>query len=278
MSWYYKEGEQTIGPVSKKDLQELINAKRINGRTLVRSTETNQWKPIAELVHGKAQDSHPQPPPTPQVKRPPAPPTPSVNDGEATLLAVEICSQCGRSFPIDQVVTFGDKVICASCKPMFVQKLKEGATIKGALRFAGFWIRFGAKIIDGLIMAVVQWLILLPMGILASSSLSANPGEAAFAKGSLMLIGLQQLIGITIPAIYNTFFIGRFAATPGKMACRLKVVTPEGGKVGYGRALGRNFAEWLSAILLGIGYLMAAFDGEKRALHDRVCSTRVIRK
>jgi uncharacterized RDD family membrane protein YckC len=34
----------------------------------------------------------------------------------------------------------------------------------------------------------------------------------------------------------------------------------------------------LSAILLGIGYLMIAFDDEKRALHDRICDTRVIKK
>jgi uncharacterized RDD family membrane protein YckC len=42
--------------------------------------------------------------------------------------------------------------------------------------------------------------------------------------------------------------------------------------------LGRHFAEMLSGILLGIGYLMIAFDDEKRALHDRICDTRVIKK
>ena len=41
------------------------------------------------------------------------------------------------------------------------------------------------------------------------------------------------------------------------------------------RAIGRHFSEWLSSILF-IGYIMAAFDEEKRALHDRICGTRVV--
>ena len=62
------------------------------------------------------------------------------------------------------------------------------------------------------------------------------------------------------------------------MACQIKVVSDEGEPITYMRALGRHFAEMLSALILMIGYIMAAFDDEKRALHDRICSTRVIRK
>ena len=72
--------------------------------------------------------------------------------------------------------------------------------------------------------------------------------------------------------------MGRFGATPGKMACGLKVVMADGGKVTYLRALGRAFSEILSGIILYIGYIMAGFDDEKRALHDRICDTRVIKK
>lgn len=277
MGWYFKDGEQEVGPVSKKDLQELINAKRINGRTMVRSTAGNEWLPLVEMVRGKSREKSVQPPPAPEVPPKQADTPPPINGDDATI-AVSICSQCGRTFPQDQVVTFDDQVICAACKPMFVQKLKEGASLPGILKYAGFWIRFGAKFIDGLIMAVIQWLILIPMGFLTFSSMPSNPETMAFSSGSFMLIGLQQLINIAIPAVYNTFFIGRFGATPGKMACRLKVVTADGGKVSYLRALGRNFAEWISAIIFAIGYIMAAFDSEKRALHDRICSTRVVHK
>ena len=52
----------------------------------------------------------------------------------------------------------------------------------------------------------------------------------------------------------------------------------ENGDLYYARALGRYFAKILSAAICGIGYIMAAFDEEKRALHDRICNTRVITK
>lgn len=58
----------------------------------------------------------------------------------------------------------------------------------------------------------------------------------------------------------------------------LKVVTSEGGKVTYLRALARFLSEILSYLLLMLGYIMAAFDDEKRTLHDRICDTRVVYK
>ncbi len=61
------------------------------------------------------------------------------------------------------------------------------------------------------------------------------------------------------------------------MACGLRVVAADGRSISYLRALGRYLAEFLSGMLLMLGYIMAAFDGEKRTLHDRVCATRVVR-
>jgi uncharacterized RDD family membrane protein YckC len=62
------------------------------------------------------------------------------------------------------------------------------------------------------------------------------------------------------------------------MAVHIHVVTPEGGKVSYARATGRFFAEMLSGLICDIGYVIAAFDREKRALHDHICNTRVVKK
>ena len=52
----------------------------------------------------------------------------------------------------------------------------------------------------------------------------------------------------------------------------------DGGRVTYLRAFARSAAEILSVLILYVGYIMAGFDEEKRALHDRICSTRVVRK
>jgi uncharacterized RDD family membrane protein YckC len=61
------------------------------------------------------------------------------------------------------------------------------------------------------------------------------------------------------------------------MACKLKIAVEDGGRVSYLRALGRHFAKYLSAMILLIGYIMAAFDDQRRTLHDRICETRVVR-
>ena len=62
------------------------------------------------------------------------------------------------------------------------------------------------------------------------------------------------------------------------MLCKIKIVDSSGSKIGYGRATGRFFAEILSGMICYIGYIMAGFDDEKRALHDRICNTRVVYK
>ena len=61
------------------------------------------------------------------------------------------------------------------------------------------------------------------------------------------------------------------------MALGLRIVRADGSSLTYGRATGRFFADYLSNLILFIGYIMAAFDDEKRTLHDRICDTRVVK-
>jgi len=82
---------------------------------------------------------------------------------------------------------------------------------------------------------------------------------------------------MAVGATYESVFVGRLGATPGKMALGLKVVRPDGGPISLGRAVVRYFAKVVSGIILMIGYIMAGFDSQKHALHDMICDTRVIR-
>lgn len=177
-------------------------------------------------------------------------------------MATEACYECGKSFSQDEMVQYSGSWVCAGCKPVFLQKLKEGVPVKGTLNYAGFWIRFGAKFVDVIVLQVV--------GFIAGFVIVPS------APGEFNVVAL--LVNFLIGLAYNVYFLGAYGATPGKMACGLKVVTAEGGPVSYGRAVGRYFAEIVSGLILGIGYIMAAFDEEKRALHDRMCDTRVIKK
>lgn len=180
-----------------------------------------------------------------------------------------ICAQCGKGFSVNDMIRYGASYVCATCKPIFMQKLAEGASISsGRMRYAGFWLRFGAVFLDGIVLIIVALIFRLAMGLPAIQTINNMPS-------SLTLV-TQQLLSFITGFLYETLLIAKFGATLGKMACRVHVVTSDGAPVSYGRSVGRYFAKLLSAFTLLIGYIIAAFDPERRALHDRICNTRVV--
>jgi uncharacterized RDD family membrane protein YckC len=189
------------------------------------------------------------------------------------------CSECGRPTSADDLARFGDRLICPLCKDSYAQKLREGVMAPVRMRYAGFWIRLLAAIIDSVIVGVVfkvlQLALFPSMAVVTVAPPSANPWEALGPQ--LAKLGWTTLLSTAVSAIYSTWFIGALGAVPGMMALGLKVVRPDGSAVGYARACARYFAAVLSGIMLGIGYLLIAFDSEKRALHDMICDTRVIK-
>jgi uncharacterized RDD family membrane protein YckC len=254
MNIYYADGDRQVGPIGKAELQTLIKTKKVNSQTMVWQPGMHAWQELGLYVRRKTQGDS-------QSVQPAAP---------NALIQQSVCSECGQAFAQDDMIRFEDAWVCATCKPIFVQKIKEGVSLSGAMDFAGFWLRFGAILIDGIIMWIVNMIIFIPLGFIGAAS-SEQPGVMVVAQ---IFMTLFQFV---IPAVYDTWFVGKYAATPGKMACKIKVVAADAGQVSYARALGRHFSKWISGFVLGIGYLMAAFDDEKRTLHDRICDTRVIR-
>jgi len=177
------------------------------------------------------------------------------------------CSVCMQQFDESAVIKAGDYRICAQCKPIFLQRLREGASLTGAMKYGGFWIRFTAVGVDGLVAGAGGWIVGFALGFLLGAM-----GIRALAAKVIVQV-FTSAIGIA----YITYFLGAYGATLGKMLCGLRVVRSDGRKISYGRAFGRYWANFLSAITFSIGYIMAAFDSEKRALHDRICDTRVVR-
>lgn len=136
---------------------------------------------------------------------------------------------------------------------------------------AGFWIRFVAKLIDWIIIRVIS----IPLFTLLGGSMLSPPPQLSL--GWLLTPRPIDFIPLLVLVVFDGFFIGKFGATPGKMALGLRVVTEHGTRVSLGRAFGRSSAEVLSFIICLIGYIIAAFEGQKRGLHDHIAATRVIR-
>ena len=250
MSWYYALDGRKVGPVSKSDFKELVRTKKVNAQTKVWRPGLENWVELGRLIKPKEKLESGQP-------------------TESVPARTVACAECGQMFVEDDLLTLDNTQVCAACKPVYLQKLKEGIQTSGTLDYAGFWIRFGAYFIDYFILMVINFMLHMPVAFLG---LSSEPNTALLISAQLIIFVLQ----IAIPAAYTTWFLGKHGATPGKMACKLKVVTAEGEPISYARALGRHFATWISAMVLMIGFLMAGFDEQKRTLHDRICDTRVV--
>ena len=262
MSWYYASGGQQQGPVDNVQFEAMVQAGQIKPGDLVWQEGMANWQPLSSV--------RPMPGGIPPAGAPPI-----LGDSPNEIRCVE----CGGTFTKDSAIQYGSTWVCASCKPAFVQRLKEGAALgaagPAAMNFAGFWIRFAAKFIDGLIFSVILGVPILVMMI--PMLRSASQGGPPPAMTILLQVGIQ-LGSIIVAVTYNTFFLGKFGATPGKMAVGIKVVTAEGMPISYARAFGRAWADQLSSLICSIGYIIAAFDSEKRGLHDHICSTRVVYK
>ena len=258
MQWYYADQGRQIGPVEEACLDDLVRAGLVRDDTLVWHDGMGAWQ-----THGIVRG------------RRPAEAMPVL----ALPGAARYCGECGRAFSANELVTIGMAPICATCKPIFLQRIREGGQALGTMVYGGFWIRFVAYMVDGALLGVAGFLLIqLPLNALLPRAAGGNLGGnlATLTPTALGLTALEALLGVVIACAYEVYFISARGATIGKQALGLKVVRTDGSGIPVGLAFGRYFAKWINAFTLYIGYIMAGFDEQKRALHDRICETRVI--
>lgn len=148
--------------------------------------------------------------------------------------------------------------------------------------YIGFWKRAVAFVIDGIIVSVPPAVICLPLIIWQASKLMQTEGtEEALAHVAALggIYILWQVLGLICFWLYFALLqSGPKQATFGKRLMGIKVVDYKGGRIGFGRATGRTFATLLSYLLIYIGFIMAGMTNRKRALHDYIAQTYVVRK
>jgi uncharacterized RDD family membrane protein YckC len=135
------------------------------------------------------------------------------------------------------------------------------------MKYAGFWIRFWASLVDCFITMLV--IVLLA----ASTKLG---WVNAYDEGAVAGIGYIAIA--VLGWFYFAFFeSGRWQATPGKRLVGIRVTDLDGNRISFGRATGRYFAKWLSGLIFYIGYIMAGITDKKQGLHDKLADTFVMR-
>jgi len=149
---------------------------------------------------------------------------------------------------------------------------------------AGFWMRFIASVIDGVLLGIVNIIILVPFLSLVGITAAARASDVDMEnEGAGLMIALLSTYFISMLAVVIAGWLyfalmesSARGATLGKMALGLRVTTLGGDRIGFGRATGRYFGKILSSIFF-IGYIMAAFTARKQALHDMMAGCLVIR-
>ncbi len=207
---------------------------------------------------------------------------------EAPVQTVLACSQCGRALAQSDLVHIAGSWVCADCKPAFLSRvMASGAAGASPLawRYGGFWVRFGARFIDGLIFIVptlIFFAMLMPNLIRAKGQAPIDPNTMFAAFGFVTFFVVLFLAG----GCYEILMLKYRSGTLGKMACGLKVIRSDGRSLSWGVCFGRFFMwnvvtsgiPYINSVLMLVSSIMLGVDDEKRALHDRVCDTRVIYK
>ncbi len=151
------------------------------------------------------------------------------------------------------------------------------------MHYAGFWRRFGAYIVDSIILTIglgIVFFVLNMVGlqILETADYSADADElSAAAAFSLSPVATIILIAVSI-LYFPVLESSAMQATPGKLALGIKVTDLQGNRISFLRSLGRNLGKIVSSIILCIGYIMAGFTARKQALHDIMAGCLVLAK
>lgn len=146
------------------------------------------------------------------------------------------------------------------------------------ISYAGFMSRFAAAFIDGLILTVIDFLLMLVINSIAPNPMSYRH-DLKWDESLALFVMLYNVWNIILTWLYFTLSESSASqATLGKKALGLVVTDESGRRISFGRANGRYFGKIISGLLLLIGYLMAAFTDRKQALHDIMAGTLVLKK
>lgn len=167
------------------------------------------------------------------------------------------CSHCGNQNP-------PEALFCANCgsslkapstpiPPPVAGPVAAPATPLEITEYAGFWIRFAAALIDGVIVMIAT---LFPL-VVSFGPFIASP--------------------IIIGGLYYWLLTGLNGQTIGKMAVGVKVVNARGAVPGLGISALREIpGKIVSSIIFCVGYLWIAGDAKKQGWHDKIAGTYVV--
>jgi len=197
--------------------------------------------------------------------------------GAQNAAGAQFCNRCGApTNPTPGVVPTAVSASSIPASPYAAPATSYPAVVPVVgVGYGGFWIRVVAAIIDAIILRVVVAPIHLVFGGLGMAGMMSGLPHRGLA---LLGGGVTFILLLFGSWLYEAFMeSSSYQATLGKMIFGMKVTDLNGNRISFERATGRHFAKWLSAMILGIGYIMVGFTERKQGLHDLLAGTLVRR-
>lgn len=144
--------------------------------------------------------------------------------------------------------------------------------------YGGFWIRFVAIVIDGIIISIATLpvvMLLAVLGVVHHPTIMHGRLDETDMAGLVVLSAAIRIVWAAVGWLYEALLTSStWQGTVGKKLLSLRVIDEAGNRISFARATGRHFAKYLSSFLF-VGFIMAAFTDRKRALHDILAGTLV---
>ena len=181
------------------------------------------------------------------------------------------------------------KKVCSACRtvnePAAVYCYKCGVRLPDEIQFgaesigppAGFWIRFVAHLVDQLFLGIIGFVI---SNIFATFLVDTSLNGALYFEFTDVPLFMWWTLGITVAleVLYFTVAIGAWGRTIGKAMLGIKVVRRNGTRVSYARSLARCLLYLIQLeLIIGLTFLVIAFNPEKQGIHDMICDTGVVK-
>jgi len=193
----------------------------------------------------------------------------------------QFCSICGApladALPVSNRLAGPDATLVAPPQAQYLQAGNPAvlSPVGAPKAYGGFWIRFVAAIIDGIIVQAVVTPVVFAVGLMvgvagAIATTGRGPGIIAIWIGAVFGLFASWLYEAAMESSSKQ-------ATLGKMVLGMKVTDLQGNRISFARATARHFCKYISAMIMFIGYIMAGFTDRKQALHDMIAGTLVRR-
>lgn len=247
--WYYTQQKQQRGPVPFEELIALTASSQVEQTELVWTQGMAEWMPASNIP-------------------------------ELAAAVPPLDALAAAAAPTAQVYApgYGAPYVQGALLNYQTPNYYDGVR---RFQYAGFWIRFGAVLIDGIILQVAQGILNAIIYAIDGSAVSSSfvnglvrPGGFRFQGTGLIVTLLMMMIQWLYFAFSESSLKG---ATLGKRLCGLRVVDLQGERISFGRATGRFFGSILSQVVCYIGYLVGASGDRNQTWHDMMAGTICIK-